>query len=403
MGELGISRLILNNRFKSERFNLLRNQINQAVLYTPLLTLLGMSFLLAFFPYNWLNFLVLYASIIFVYAIFLFKKGSYEPRLVLSLGIVYRIVPLFSLPMLLSNDIFQYGSFGTKILEGLIPYRSFDAPYPPLSLYVTVPFVLIGDLRFLKALFSLCDILIVFIVYKVFLRGAENANKISMLLLLFPVSLVEYSISGHNDSLTLLLLIVSLVLLDKSVTVSSALMALSVLCKIFPVVFVPFILKHLYSNSKRSALVFLSILIIVLSVISLPFVLASWDGYISMIIGFTRYSIPYGIFTSLFFYSLGASSQQSIMLSLMFGIILLIAFCALIFTISSRRNWSLMKSCSISLLVLPLLLPQFHPWYLLWALPFMATYYSNNLKLIRGYMLLFLFFHILYYLLFSFN
>jgi hypothetical protein len=62
-----------------------------------------------------------------------------------------------------------------------------------------------------------------------------------------------------------------------------------------------------------------------------------------------------------------------------------------------------MKSCSISLLVLPLLLPQFHPWYLLWALPFMTTYYSNNLKLIRGYTLLFLFFHILYYLLFSFN
>lgn len=382
---------------------MLKNQISQAVLYTPLLTLLIMSFLLTLFPYGWLNFLVLYASAIFVYAIFLFKKGSYQPWLVLFLGIVYRIVPLFSLPTLLSNDIFQYGSFGTKILEGLIPYRSFDAPYPPLSLYVTVPFVLIGDLRFLKALFSLCDILIVFIVYKVFLRGAENANKIFMLLLLFPVSLVEYSISGHNDSLALLLLIVSLVLLDKSVAVSSAFMALSVLCKIFPAILVPFALKHLYSNSKKSALVFLSILSIVLSVVSLPFVLASWDGYISMIIGFTRYSTPYGVLTSLFSYSLGTSGQQSIMLSLIFGIILLIAFCALIFTVSSSRNWPLMKSSSISLLVLPLLLPQFHPWYLLWAFPFITTYYSNNLKLIKGYVLLFLFSHILYYLLFSFD
>jgi uncharacterized membrane protein len=382
---------------------MLKNQINQAILYTPLLTLLAVSFLLAFLPYSWLSFLVLYASIIFVYAIFLFKKGSYEPWLVLSLGIVYRIVPLFSLPTLLSNDIFQYGSFGAKILQGLIPYKSFDAPYPPLSLYVTVPFVLIGDLRFLKAFFSLCDLLIIFIVYKVFLRGAENANRIFMMLLLFPVSLVEYSISGHNDSLTLLLLIVSLVLLDKNVIVSSALMASSVLCKIFPVIFVPFMLKHLYSDNKKSALVFLSVLVTVLSVVSLPFVLGSWEGYISMIIGFTRYSVPYGVLTSLFSYSLGASSEQSIILSLAFAIMLLIAFWALIFTVSSSRNWPLLKSCSISFLVLPLLLPQFHPWYLLWALPFITTYYSNNLKLIKGYVLLFLIFHILYYLLFSFD
>jgi hypothetical protein len=63
----------------------------------------------------------------------------------------------------------------------------------------------------------------------------------------------------------------------------------------------------------------------------------------------------------------------------------------------------LMKSCSISLLVLPLLLPQFHPWYLLWAFPFITTYYSNNSKLVKSYMLLFLFSHILYYLLFSFD
>jgi uncharacterized membrane protein len=338
-----------------------------------------------------------------VYATFLFKKGSYEPWSVLSLGIVYRIAPLFSLPMLLSNDILQYGSFGTKILQGLIPYKNFDAPYPPLSLYVTVPFVLIGDLRFLKAFFSLCDLLIIFIVYKVFLRGADNANRILMLLLLFPVSLVEYSISGHNDSLTLLLLIVSLALLDKNVIVSSALMASSVLCKIFPVIFVPFMLKHLYSDGKKSALVFLSVLVTVLSAVSLPFVLESWEGYVSMIIGFTRYSVPYGVLTSLFSSSLGASSEQSIMLSLVFGIVLLIAFSALIFAVSSSHNWPLMKSCSISFLVLPLLLPQFHPWYLLWALPFMATYWSGNLKLIKGYVVLFLFFHILYYLLFSFG
>lgn len=406
MGELAIRKILLPKKGKdylrTEKFEQFKNKINHIAFYTPFLTLLLLSLLLTFFLNNWLNFFVLYASIISVYAVVLFKQDSIEFWLAAILAIVYRIIPLFNSSVLLSNDILQYGSFGTKILEGLIPYKGFDAPYPPLSLYVTVPFVMMSDLRFLKALFSLCDILIVFIVYKIFLQGAENAKRISMLLLLFPVSLVEYSISGHNDSLAVLLLIASLALLDKSIVGSSALMALSILCKIFPIILVPFVLKQLYSNNRKSALVFLSMLVTVFSIVSLPFVLISWDGYISMIIGITRYSVPYGILTWLF-NPLVDFTQSSIMFFHLLAIILLIEFCAFFFFISSRRKWPLMKTCSICLLVLPLLLPQFHPWYLLWALPFITTCSSNNLKLIRGYMLLFLFSHILYYLLFSFN
>jgi len=409
VGELGIRKILKilfpekeKYHFRVEKLEQFSSEINHVAFYTPFLTLLLLSFLLTFFLNNWLNFFVLYASIISVYTIILFKKNSYELWSVAILAIVYRVIPLFSSSVLLSTDILQYEHFGTKILEGLIPYRSFAASYPPLSLYVTVPFVMIGDLRFLKALFSLCDVVIVFIVYKIFLKEAKNAKTILMLLLFFPVSLVEYSISGHNDSLTVILLIASLTLLDKRVAVSSALMALSILCKIFPIILVPFVIKHLYSKSKKSVLLFLSILITVLSVVSFPFILFSWEGYISMIIGLTRYSVPYGVITSLL-YPLIDFTYSSILFSHLLAIILLIEFCALVFLVSSRRKWPLMKSCSVCLLFLPLFLPQFHPWYLLWALPFMMTYSSNNLKLMRGYMLFFLFSHILYYLLFSFN
>jgi len=353
---------------------------------------------------NEIDVLFLYLSIVIIYAVFLLNIKDFSNRLWLIgvIGILYRFLPCLVISTTFSDDLIQYSYLGSKILSGQIPYRDFSAPYPPLSLYTTIPFVMTGDPRFLKAFFSLCDVIVVFIVYKIFLQGERNANRISMLLLLFPVSLVEYSISGHNDSLTVLLLIASIALLDKNVATSSILMALSILSKIFPIILVPFVLRQLYSNNKKSALFFLLVLVTVLFVVSFPFILLSWDGYVSMIIGSTRYSTPYGVFTSLLSLLVNFT-QSSIMFFHLLAIILLIEFCALIFVISSRRKWPLMKTCGICLLILPFLLPQFHPWYLLWALPFMITCYSNNLKFIRGYMLLFLAFHILYYLIFSFT
>lgn len=375
----------------------------QFALIFPIL-LVSLCFVLIFRIENEVEALFVYLLIVIVYTVFLFNIKEYSDRfwLVGAIGIIYRLLPCLVISATFSNDLIQYSYLGGKILSGQIPYRDFPAPYPPLSLYVTVPFIMTGDLRFLKALFSLCDILIVFIVYKVFLQGTENANRISVLLLLFPVSLVEYSISGHNDSLTLLLLIASIALLDKNVAASSVLMALSILSKIFPVILVPFVLRQLYSNNKRSALFFLLMLIAVLFAVSFPFILLSWDGYISMIIGTTRYSIPYGVLTSLLSLLINFT-QSPIMFFHLLAIALLIEFCALIFVISSKRKWPLMKTFAICLLILPFLLPQFHPWYLLWAFPFMITYYSNNLKVIRGYMLLLLASHIICYLIFSFN
>jgi hypothetical protein len=407
VGELGIRKILLpkegNDPFETGKFEQFKNKINQAVFYMPFLVLLFLSVSITFFLNSWLNFFVLYASMILTFAVVLFGRNRWKFWLVMILTLVYRVIPLFNVSVLLSTDILQYGYFGTKILKGLMPYRSFDAPYPPLSLYVTVPFVMLGDLRFLKALFSFCDVLIVFIVYNVFLRNKENANTISILFLLFPVSLVEYSISGHNDSLTLLLSIASLALLDKNVVGSSVLMALSILCKLFPIVLIPFVLKQLFSKNKKSAFFYALTLISVLGFISLPFVLLSWEGYINMIIGLTRYSVPYGVSVSVFLFLLGDLGQQSIMFSYMFATLLVAVFCALVFFISCSHDWPLTKSCSVCLLVLPFLLPQFQPWYLLWAFPFVMISGSSNLKLTKLYLVLFLFFHVLCYLLFSFS
>jgi hypothetical protein len=46
---------------------------------------------------------------------------------------------------------------------------------------------------------------------------------------------------------------------------------------------------------------------------------------------------------------------------------------------------------------LPFLLPQFQPWYLLWALPFLVLYLFENWKLTEMYLLLLLCIHALCY------
>jgi hypothetical protein len=69
----------------------------------------------------------------------------------------------------------------------------------------------------------------------------------------------------------------------------------------------------------------------------------------------------------------------------------------LIFVFSYLHAWSLEKSLSIAFAFLPFLLPQFQPWYLLWALPFVILYISKNWKFTEIYLLLLLLVHVLCY------
>lgn len=375
--------------------------LNQIVFYIPYLALTVVSFFSIILLHDWLEFFILYISLFFFFIFTLREDKVHNLRFLSFLGILYRLLPVLSLPQIPADDIFQYGTFGTRILQGLIPYKNFAAPYPPVALYVTVPFVLVGDLRFLKAFFSLCDILIAYVVCRILLRGNEKSDRIFVLLLFFPATLIEYSIAGHNDSLAVLLSISSLILLSKNVILSSAMMSFAVLCKIFPATLIPFLIRHLYSIKKKLALIYFSALIFLSSLISIPFILLSWNGYASMIIGSTRYSKPYGIIPSLLQHLLQGFEPARI--SYVFDFFFLGIFYSLIFVIAWFYKWSLMKSCSICLLFIPLFLPQFHPWYLLWASPFTIAYFKNNLRVLKSYCVLILFFNMVYYLIFSFN
>jgi len=351
---------------------------------------------------NQLNTLLVYLGLTIAYAAFLFsvKECPSNFWLIIVLGVAYRLLPCFVATSALSNDLTQYGYLGNKIIGGQIPYKDFSAPYPPFSLYISVPFILAGDLRVLKIFFVSCDLAMIFLLYIILKSKFVSVDKgrfLSMLALFFPVSMLEYSVSGHNDSFTMLLLIASVALLDSKPAFSSISLSLAVCSKIFPVLAVPFMVKYLFSKSRQASHHFLLGLVSSLSLISAPFVLLSSSSYFEMILGTTRFSIPYGLFPTLLFALLGgASASLAIPVLIVSSVFSAVVF-LLIFTYSCVHKWELFKSLSVVFVFLPFLLPQFQPWYLLWALPFVMLYFSENRKMLVGYMALLSISHFLSY------
>jgi len=346
--------------------------------------------------------LALYMLMVAVYAIFLLKvkECSNMFLLIVFIGVLYRLLPCLAVSTTFSNDIVQYRYLGNEILNGQVPYRDFPAPYPPLSIYIIVPFLMAGDLRLMKLFFVACDLLIIFLMYNLLKSKfpLERVKILSLALLFFPASLLEYSISGHNDSFTLLLLLISIIFLGSRPALSSIFLSLSICSKIFPVVAIPFILMHFLSDNKRTVSRFLLTLISVLGMISLPFIVLSSNAYLEMLLGITRFSVPYGFFQMFLFMLFGGASELILVPVLIVSFSISIVIFLLIFIFSYLHAWSLEKSLGIVFALLPFLLPQFQPWYLLWALPFVILYLLKNWKLTETYLLLLLFIHASCYL-----
>ena len=346
--------------------------------------------------------LALYMLMATVYVTFLLKvkECSNIFLLIVFIGVLYRLLPCLTISTTFSSDIVQYRYLGNKILNGQVPYRDFPAPYPPLSIYITVPFLMAGDLRLMKLFFVACDLLIIFSMYNLLKSQKfplERVKLLSLVLLFFPASLLEYSVSGHNDSFTLLLLLISIIFLDNHPTLSSIFLSISICSKIFPMVAVPFILIHFLSENRKAASRFLLTLISVLGLISLPFIVLSSNAYFEMLLGITRFSVPYGFFQTLLFMLIGGPPELILVPVLIVSFSISIVIFLLIFAFSCLHAWPLEKSLGIVFAFLPFLLPQFQPWYLLWALPFLVLYLFENWKLTEMYLLLLLCIHALCY------
>ena len=294
----------------------------------------------------------------------------------------------------LSDDIYRYIWDGKLIVNGISPYayapdasqlaflrdsnwvlvnsKDVVSPYPPLlellngAVHLVSPTVLAYKAAFLVPNFAIIAGL------PFLLRRLKLDPRLSIIYSWNPLFVLEFSSSGHDDPLALFFVLVSFyALFSGRRTLSAGAMALGVLSKLYPLLFVPILLKKW---GVRGAAVF-SALVIVFYV---PFLLSTGNvlAPISVYVLSNRsafnggaFSVFVGIFDAL---DLTWSFDAARLLELS---IFLVALVWLTWKATRRPSDDLRLGvyCAAALTLYISLSSTVQPWYLAWIfVPFLT-------------------------------
>jgi len=330
--------------------------------------------------------------------------------IILMFAIIFHATLLFSQPPL-SNDIYTYCWDGKVFNNGINPYAyspdasqlsflrdanwesvmntNVHATYPPLSQIVFAVaysiFPSIFTLKLCSVLFCLLSTWILTLILKELCLDV----RYSIIYAWSPLAVIEFANSGHIDSLAILLVLLSfLLLIKKRMVLSSATMALAVLAKVYPLLFAPLFLLRW---GKKGALVFAG----VIAAFYLPFLSAGTD-----VVGGLSYFFEKGFFNGSLFpllhTGLGTIMERGESLLVSKVIVFLVFVCLLIY-LAYRYSRSLKQKEDNLILwkysfwltgAFLLLSPTVHPWYLIWVLPFLCFFRSPSWILLTGTMIL---------------
>lgn len=138
--------------------------------------------------------------------------------------------------------------FQSSYLYQLLDWKNHFTPYPPFAQIIfTISHTLFSKLGYLggKLIFIAPFLLTSYLVYK-FL-----GKKLYAIFILNPLLILEIFYSGHVDSYVILFLFLSIYSYLKSKYIlSSFFLSLSVLTKIYPIFFLPFVLADLLRKKK---------------------------------------------------------------------------------------------------------------------------------------------------------
>lgn len=338
------------------------------------------------------------------------KQISQISLVILLFAIIFHATLLCS-PSPLSNDIYSYYWDGKVINNGINPYTySADADqlsslrdsnwesilnkhvptvYPPLSqgVFAAAYFIFPSTftLRLCSVLFNLLSIWVIILI----LKKLNLDVRYSIIYAWSPLATIEFTNSGHIDSLAVLLVLSSfLLLLKRRMVLSSAAMALAVLAKVYPLLFIgPFLLRW----GKKGALIFAG----VIAMFYLPF-LSAVEAQFHGLSYFARWGLFNGSLFPLLLAGLGTIMGKGESLLVSKALVLLIFACLLIYltyrysqTLQQEENDMLLWKYSFWLIGAFLLLsPTVHPWYLTWVLPFLCFFRSAGWILLTGTVIL---------------
>lgn len=342
------------------------------------------------------TFIIIFGAMFVLYAVssFLLSRlhEPYRPTLILIfvVAVLCRVVNLGTTPSL-SNDVYRYLWEGRVIqaganpfatppdaseLEGLrdanydhVNHKHLETIYPPLAQAVFYLGAAIkADVKIQKVLFVLFD-LATMVVILLLLRWQGRNLNLCAAWGWNPLVIVEFSHSGHMDSLGIFLLMLAVLMLrhDRR-AIGVVALALSFLAKYLSVVLIPFL------AFKKRYVVWLPLFVAVVVAGYLPFAGAS-DKLVSSL----RLYGTHWEFNSLVFAVARAFFDDTFAIR-----VALAAILALFSLYQGYRRKDIMRYSYYVIGCALLLSPTVYPWYLCWIVPFLCFHSSRAWLYLSG-------------------
>ena len=334
---------------------------------------------------------------------FLSRKSTQTPPVsVIAISYLLSRVLLFLPPPLLEDDFYRYLWDGSVLSNGMNPYlhppasghwenlpslwrEKINFPdigtiYPPVAqYYFALIFLLFGEsLLGLRLGSIVLELIGAALLYKL-IKLEKISLKPLVIFLFFPTLMKENVNSVHFDMLAGILFFFAFIMIKyKSQNTATSLsawgaFALATCTKLFPLVFLPLMLKH----TKRPIMGSLFFLLVVL-ILYLPF-LGAGEGLFSGTVAFTKHwrffeSIPYYVQTFVALVEeifLGSKIYTGEVAT---RIIIFVLMLTTSVFISLKKSLALENKVLSIFLFLYLFSTVLNSWYWLWSLPFLILY-----------------------------
>lgn len=346
----------------------------------------------------------------FLYFIVIKRDHSYDFSIyILVLGFSIGILLNSYSNFYLSEDIFRYLFDGFLLKHAINPYlyaplnpsissiakqfpffsqinnADVSSPYPPLSVIFSYLFVSFFNYNtyFWLFLINLCTVGTGFLIVKILENIGLNKNLV-LLWSLNPNVLLEFNYSGHNDVLSILFFVAAIYLITNKRTtnnffiiLASLLFSFSIGFKIFMFIAFPFLTKFLKKSGS-----FLTIFFTVIQFLLFYFFINLNGSGIIIFLKYWRFNG--GLFDLLYFIFNGLSTNPSnlsleLILRTLFTIVFGLCFLIILYSFYKNPEKNDLKDVFLyigySYILLFILSPVLHPWYVLWALvPFIFSF-----------------------------
>ncbi|MBT5874808.1 MAG: hypothetical protein HOH43_15430, partial [Candidatus Latescibacteria bacterium] len=309
---------------------------------------------------------------------------------ILLFAMVFRFTLLLS-PATLSDDIYRYVWDGSVQNHGINPYlhppealetsvyrdgywtgvnnKHIPTIYPPLLqlAFRTVDAIAHTPLA-MKFFFMMCDLGIIVVLLQM-LRLRRVATSRILIYAWNPLVLVEITGSGHNDSLALLLLLLSILFMIRDRQVFSIVwLALSFVAKFFSVVLIP----SFYLQVRRIApfLAFPA----VITLFYMFYIDAGMDLFQGLMVYSDKWRFNDSIFTAVLEMT-GSLTGAKIVIGSIFAVVVLGRLLG---------GTDHIRTAYILIGAYLLLTPTLQVWYLVWIVPFLCFYPNRAWILLTG-------------------